>query len=193
MTAGAMIGVRAKGGMLSAVYATGGSAADPLLHHRAVVDALRQEPMAPLRFGCTVSPEAFARHSHCLRRAAQLSHDHVEIGLRLDRVPGEAHTGSATDGRSYLRRAAARAGGDTHFHRHAADIEAAVRAMAGVADMRRLAGSAERMSLAICALRSRAAAIAIAAEALATDGVAVDVSGPWPLYSFSLPLAEVRQ
>jgi Gas vesicle synthesis protein GvpL/GvpF len=183
MTGGAIIGVRIGADGAPAFVLADTDIADPLAHHAAVVAELRRTPMAPLRFGA-LAPD-LAVHAPALGRAAMLAADHVEIGVVLAAPMANACNDAARNGRGFLRRAAARERGAVAFAQAVDAVEVAIRVCAGVADVRRLLISADRVSLAICAQRTCAADVAAAAEALSNTAMSVDVSGPWPLYSFA--------
>jgi hypothetical protein len=149
-------------------------AATPIAHHQAVVTALRDGPMAPLRFGSTMTKTEIAAQGETIHSVIALSTDHIEIGLRC--TPLHA-VGDAVGGRDWLRRAAGR--------RHASEALAErLATIPGVAMIRDLGADASTRRIALCVVRADAEAV-VAAVSVATEGYAAEVSGPWPLYSFT--------
>jgi hypothetical protein len=171
MTAGVAIGVTVgEDGALEFRHA---QAMTPLDHHRAVVTGLRAGPLAPLRFGMTMDADALGENDAALRRVIALSPDHIEIGLRITTVDGDGRT---LGGRGWLRRAAARNQASLALAERLASVP-------GVAMVRDLGADGSVRRFALCAPRSGAAGVAAALPAI--EGFTADVSGPWPLYSFT--------
>jgi Gas vesicle synthesis protein GvpL/GvpF len=190
MSAGAIIGVRlGADGALAPVFAPADMPTEPLAHHAAVVAELRRQPMAPLRFGSTMSPQDIPGHGPALRRAAALSTDHVEIGVTLTPRAESMDAAPPVDGRGFLRRAASRHASAQVFEEAVSSLAAALAVLPGVAAIRHLDVAHDRASLALCARRADAPAIAAAAGRM-TDAAAVAATGPWPLYSFALAPGE---
>jgi hypothetical protein len=180
-------------GRIAPLFAPPDAVIDALGHHRLVVDALRQGPFLPAAFrSCRDDHPGelvgrIRQHREGLSNALGQSHDLIEMGVTIV-VAGrteEPVTAPAT-GRAFLRQIAARAGtaGET-----SAQIDQLVRHIAtmdGVSRCRVLCDAVNEKSLALAVERTRAPAVAAAIEAHVVDGMTVEVSGPWPLYSFGL-------
>jgi Gas vesicle synthesis protein GvpL/GvpF len=161
----------------------------PTSHHGAVVAALREGPMAPLRFGTVPAngPLSLADLTE-IRRLARLAVDHVEIGVRL--MLSQASTATPETGQAFLRRAALRETTLAGLPALAERLRHTITALTGVKAVVATAGGADTSTLAILAERNRAADIAEAVVVAAMTetsfaGLAATTSGPWPLYSFA--------
>jgi Gas vesicle synthesis protein GvpL/GvpF len=188
MSAPVMIGARLDcEGLLAAVMADAALATDALSHHRAVVDAARESPLAPLRFGHGLGADTLITHAASLARTVRLAADHVEIGITLSASEQPIPAKSAVTGRDFLREASARARLAGAFPQQVAQIHDRIAALADVIAIRTLVQTDARASLAVCAPRACAAAVAVAVENMVEGaGINVVMSGPWPLYSFAL-------
>jgi hypothetical protein len=180
-------------GRIAPLFAPPDAVIDALGHHRLVVDALRQGPFLPAAFrSCRDDHPAelvgrIRQHRKGLRNALGQSRDLIEMGVTIV-VTGrteEPETAPAT-GRAFLQQAAVRAGaaGETavqvnHLTQHIA-------AMNGVSRCRVLCDAVNQKSLALAVERTKASAVASAIEARSLPGLTLDISGPWPLYSFGL-------
>jgi hypothetical protein len=184
MTAAAAVAVSvAPDGALALVMVDDAAAATPLAHHRAVVAALRACSCAPVRHGMRITMDDVLADAQAYRRIALLGRTHVEIGVALQHR-AEASPAPAS-GRGFLRLAAARAQSGEAFRQFSADLAAAFGDISGVEDVRIVSRGDRRVSLALLAERSVAAAVAAAAESFGGPACAVNASGPWPLYSFT--------
>jgi hypothetical protein len=180
-------------GRIAPLFAPPDTIIDALGHHRLVVDALRKGPFLPAAFGsCSNdSPAALAgrirRHRECLRDALGQSRDMIEMGVAIVSAGrSEVPMIAPATGRAFLRQSAARAGaaGET-----ALQIDRLVQQIAeidGVSCYRVLSDTGTQKSLALSVQRKRGPAIASDIEGWSLSGLIVDISGPWPLYSFGL-------
>ncbi len=182
MTGMIAIGVAFEAGRPELILVPAEEAQHPLDHHRAVVASLRRRPMAPLRHGASVSITDVNALAGEYRRIAELSRDHVEIGVSL--IRREAMP-TATTGRGFLRAAAARQEAQSAFRRFTEDLAAALTEMPGVVDVRILAAESDRAGIAVLGARREAPALAIAIDAMSNAACGVSSNGPWPLYSFT--------
>jgi hypothetical protein len=172
MNASVAIGVGlGAGGALVLRHAEAATALD---HHRAVVARLRLDPLAPFRFGMTPDAEAVSAAAPEFRRVIALSADHVEIGLRCTEKDSSREP---SGGRAWLQQAAART--------QAADaLSGRLACVPGVVALRDLGADGAVRRFALCVRRADAAEVAGSLPA-AAQGFVADVSGPWPLYSFT--------
>jgi hypothetical protein len=164
------VGLRADGA-LELLY---NEAATALAHHEAVVAALRSGPIAPLRFGAALDAEGMAHQDQALRHVVTLSIDHVEIGVRCRPSPMVQET---TSGRSWLHGAAQR--------KAAADsLQERLKSIADVVMVRELGADGAIRRFALCVPRAAIVSV-VAAVTAAIEGFSAEISGPWPLYSFT--------
>ncbi|MGL4242670.1 MAG: GvpL/GvpF family gas vesicle protein, partial [Beijerinckiaceae bacterium] len=193
-TARRLIGVRQDAsGRIGPVFA---DVTDAVGHHRAVVDALRAGPMMPLAFGADPADrmsnlrEWLAKHEAALADDMRSSRDLVEMGVRI-RVNVDDSTESsppemeiAGAGRGYLQRASARTAFLAGRRTRAEEAIAATAASPGVARWRVLSDDGQTISLALAVRRDAGTIAAARLAAMSTDGLSIETSGPWPLYSF---------
>jgi hypothetical protein len=180
-------------GRIAPVFAEADLTLDALAHHRAVVDALRHGPFLPAVFGSTLAddPRRLAKRLKACqgRLQAELdrSIDAVEIGVRftLTTLAADAPR-SSVSGRDFLRSASSRSTTISASIEKAKNIIRLAGSEAGVLQYRILSETASGLQAAFAVRRDAAAKIAALLQDSASTVVAVDVSGPWPLYSFGL-------
>ncbi len=189
MTAHQLIGVRqCADGRIVPVFVQAREALD---HHRAAVAAHGARPFLPVAFGAVgIGPDAVqswleSRHDWLATRFAE-TEGLVEMGLRLtyERLAGEP--APVASGRDFLRRAGERSAAAANRQHRSEAIVATAASLPGVARWRVLSEAQCVVSVALAVRREAGASVAAALEALAGDGLVVETSGPWPLYSFAL-------
>ncbi|MGL4636221.1 MAG: GvpL/GvpF family gas vesicle protein [Beijerinckiaceae bacterium] len=194
MSEAMLIGVgRNAAGDIAPVFVTARETFDAMQHHRAVVTAASGKAFLPVAFGTSLGQDsaAFCKRLSAskmgLGAALDLAGTHVEIGVRLHH---SASTVSAepdrASGRAWLQSSAKRAS----LQQQQADSMQALldgwRAHTGVADVRVIDSSGALTRIALMVERQAGAKVAAVIEAAANPDLAVEVSGPWPLYSFGV-------
>jgi hypothetical protein len=191
MTQPHFLGV-AKGadGRIAPVFAPPGAALDALAHHRSVVDALRRGPFLPAAFGAGVDCDLGARvkaKATAIEAALGESRDLIEMGVSIQASRElNAPAGAPVTGRDFLRQAAQRAGSAESA---AVALDTCIRHITGLGGVSRckvLSQADGHTVLAVAVERSCAPAVAEAIEAQSGPAQTIEVSGPWPLYSFGL-------
>jgi hypothetical protein len=185
MSARHLLGVRQDAaGRIAPVFAAPDIVLDAVAHHRAVVGELRTGGFAPAAYAAAPMDLAtrLAARAREASAAVALQATSVELGVRIIRHPATIASQQPKTGADFLRQSAER------LRRQDASetIAAAIASLVDAASLRRLASDASMIALAIRVERADARALASAIEATATPEVAVDVTGPWPLYSFGL-------
>ncbi len=186
---GQLIGVRqCSDGRVLPVFA---EVKDALSHHLAVVSAHGAGPFLPAAFGAgedrlaAIGSWLESRQDVLAARFAA-SEGLVEMGLRLTFTIPAGAPAPAASGRDFLRKASARSAAAADGRRRIDHILVAAAALPGVARWRVLSDEDRLVSAALAVRREAGASVAAALEGMAGDGLIVETSGPWPLYSFGL-------
>jgi hypothetical protein len=190
MSARRLLGIgRDSAGNVLPVFAAPDRVADALDHHRAVVGATRSGGFLPARLDMPVfEPMSLAARIAARRSmivaALDAAADMVEIGVRISPVPRIAKAGPCLDGRSFLAQAAKRLSAAGAALEAVEERLSRVPLLGGVVAHRHIPDDRGTSVLALKVRRADAPALALAVEALASDDVVIEVSGPWPLYNF---------
>ena len=175
------------------LYANADDSFNALDHHKAVVSATRLGPLLPAVFGSPLgaSPAQLAimmaQRSEALGHAVIATAELLEIGVRitwLRTVPEQSKMMGS--GRSFLQAAAKKARAEAAFVDSVALLQDTFAQLVGVRAVRLLGVTAHVAKVALSAQRQQAAAISTRIESLASSMFELDVSGPWPLYSFGV-------
>jgi Gas vesicle synthesis protein GvpL/GvpF len=160
-------------------------------HHAAVVSAARQGPILPAVFGSSLGVDheqlrvKLAQRGKVLGSAISASAELIEVGVRVTWIGGiQDQTKPARSGRSFLQAAAKRAHAETAFVESVDVLQSTVLNMVGVQDGRLLGIQGRIAKIAFLVQRQQAFKIASKIETFASAAIEIDVSGPWPLYSF---------
>jgi hypothetical protein len=190
MSARRLLGIgRDAAGNVLPVFAAPDCVADALSHHRAVVEATRAGGFLPARLDMPACEPVSLAARIAARRpvivaALDAAADMVEIGVRISPVARIAMAGPSPDGRSFLALAAKRLSAAGAALEALEERLSRVPLLIGVVAHRRIADDRGAAVLALKVRRAEAPALALAVGSLASDDVAIEVSGPWPLYSF---------
>jgi Gas vesicle synthesis protein GvpL/GvpF len=173
------------------LFATFDDGLTALDHHAAVVSAARQGPILPAIFGSQlgINSELLAakitQRNMALRHAVDASAGLIEMGVRITWIgSGDDKCKDARSGRGFLQAVAKKARAEAAFVDTLALVQNTFSTFAGVSAVQ-LLGVQERVArIALSVERHQALKIAIKIEEFASTEIEIDVSGPWPLYSF---------
>jgi Gas vesicle synthesis protein GvpL/GvpF len=162
-------------------------------HHAAVVSAARQGPILPAMFGSPLGVDheqlrvKLAQRGKVLGSAISASAELIEMGVRVTWIGSiQDQTKPERSGRSFLQAAAKRAQAETAFVESVDVLQSTVLNMFGVQDGRLLGIQGRVAKIALLVQRQQAFKIASKIETFASDAIEINVSGPWPLYSFGV-------
>jgi Gas vesicle synthesis protein GvpL/GvpF len=173
-----------------------------LAHHETLMQLVQTIDMVPFRFGTAVSDqpqlEAFiAANAESLRQALAVIDGHLEWGIKLLREKPAAETPGAADAGNYLRAMHSRRQSgrddDTRATHVAQTVIDTVQQQASVVlpfQSRTAETTAIRLINVTCLVkrggdRHLLAALEAACAGAENIGIRLELSGPWPAYSFA--------
>jgi hypothetical protein len=179
-------------GRIAPVFAAPDVTLDALGHHKAVVNALRQGPFLPAAFGSNAAdnPDLLAGRLLAFRSRlkSELEHsvDTVEVGVTISLSDVPVDCSAHSSGRAFLQAASSRSMANTASLSLARSMITQATGMAGVRDHRILHESSTEIRVAFAVSRCAAIELVGVLEGAASERLSIEVSGPWPLYSFGL-------